>query len=189
MAVTLIPQGKRADDPTQAQNHGVECVGRVSFLFEHPLLDALADADKTNYGACKGGVYLTGFKLESVLVSTDQQIQNAKLIPMLNGDSMTLTNTHKAGILTIACTRSSAGIAGGDIIAVADFIRTQGDSYGGTLTVSWTRNGKPKKIKFLKVCVVQCPPFKYAGNDLPDMDVKLSYATYDDGDYPVIKSA
>ena len=189
MAVKLIPQGKRADDPTKEQNHGVECVGRISFLFKHPLLDALADADAKNYASLKGGVYLTGFKLESVLISTDQQIQNAKLIPMLNGDSMTLTNTHKAGILTIACTRTSAGIKGGDIIAVADFIRTQGDSYGGSLEVSWTRNGQDKKITFKKVCVVQCPPFKYAGNDLPDMDVKLSYATYDDGDYPTIASS
>lgn len=187
MAVILIPQGKRADDPTQEKNHGVECVGRISFLFKHPLLDALADANEA-YKAVKGGVYLTGFKLESVLVSTDQQIQNAKLIPMLNGDSMTLTNTHKAGVLTIACTRTSAGIKGGDIIAVADFIRTQGDSYGGSLEVSWTRNGQDKKIEFKKVCIVQCPPFKYAGNDLPDMDVKLSYADYDDGDYPTITS-
>ena len=187
MAVTLIPQGKRADNKDLDKNHGVECVGRVSFLYKHPLLDALADANEA-YKAVKGGVYLTGFKLESVLVSTDQQIQNAKLIPMLNGDSMTLTNTHKAGILTIACTRTSAGITGGDLIAVCDFIRSQGDSYGGELIVSWTRNGEDKSNEIQKVCVVQCPPFKYAGNDMPDMDVKLSYADYDDSDYPTITS-
>ena len=189
MAVTLIPQGKRADNKDLDKNHGVECVGRVSFLLKHPLLEALADANKADYGDAKGGVYLTGFKLESVLVSTDQQIQNAKLIPMLNGDSMTLTNTHKAGILSIACTRTSAGIVGGDLIAVCDFIRSQGDSYGGELIVSWPRNGKDKSITFKKVCVVQCPPFKYAGNDMPDMDVKLSYADYEDSDYPKITSA
>lgn len=187
MAVTLIPQGKRADNKDLDKNHGVECVGRISFLFKHPLLDALADANK-KYEAVRGGVYLTGFKLESVLISTEQQTQNAKLIPMLNGDSMTLTNTHKAGILGIACTRTSAGIVGGDLVAVCDFIRTQGDSYGGELIISWTRNGVDKSITFEKVCVVQCPPFKYAGNDLPDMDVKLSYADYNDGDYPAIVS-
>lgn len=188
MAVTLINDGYRTDDSDVEAVHGVECVGRVSFLFKHPILEALAKAKSADYGSLASGVYLTGFKLESVLLSSDQQIQNAKLIPLLNGDTMTLTNSHKAGILTIACTRTAAGITGGDLIAVADFIRSQGDSYGGTLEVSWTRNGKDKKLTFKKVCVAQCPPLRYAGNDLPDMDVKLTYATYNDSDYPVWQS-
>jgi hypothetical protein len=97
---------------------------------------------------------------------------------------MTLTNSHKAGVMSIACTRTAAGINGGDLIAVADFIRSQGDSSGGTLTVSWTRNNEEKRLVFKAVCVQQCPPLKYAGNDLPDMDVKLTYASYSDSDYP-----
>lgn len=184
MAVKLINDGNRTDGSGQAAVHGVECVGRVSFLFKHPILEALATANAAKYDSLKNGVYLTGFKLESVLLSSDQQIQNAKLIPLLNGDTMTLTNSHKAGILTIACTRTAAGITGGDLLAVADFIRSQGDSDGGTLEVSWTRNGNDKSITFKKVCVAQCPPLRYAGNDLPDMDVKLTYATYSDSDYP-----
>lgn len=184
MAVTLIQDGNRTDGSGVSAVHGVECVGRVSFLFKHPILEALAKANASEYASLENGVYLTGFKLESVLLSSDQQIQNAKLIPLLNGDTMTLTNSHKAGTLSIACTRTSAGITGGDLISVADFVRSQGDSDGGTLEVSWTRNGQDKKLTFKKVCVAQCPPIKYAGNDLPDMDVKLTYATYSDSDYP-----
>lgn len=164
--------------------HGVECVGRVSFLYKHPLLEALAEKDPTNYGSLKSGVYLTGFKLEEVFIRTQGMIKNAKLIPLLNGDTMTLTNTNKSGTLTIACTRTAAGITGGDLVSIADFIRSQGDSSGGSLQVSWTRNGKPKRLDFKTVCVEECPPLQLAGNDLPSYGVMLTYASYHDADYP-----
>lgn len=179
----LIEDNFRTDNSGQEAVHGVECVGRVSFFLEHPLLTALADANK-DYEALKNGVYLTGFKLEDVLIRTEGMLQNAKLIPLLNGDTMTLTNSNKSGILTIACTRTAAGIVGGDLVSICDFIRSQGDSSGGQLTVSWTRSGKAKSLKFKTVCVQDCPPLQYAGNDLPSYGVRLTYATYHDGDYP-----
>lgn len=179
----LIHDNYRTDNSGKEAVHGVECVGRVSFYYEHPLLSALATAN-TEYEAVKNGVYLTGFKLEDVLIRSEGMLQNAKLIPLLNGDTMTLTNSNKSGVLTIACTRTAAGIAGGDLVSIADFIRSQGDSSGGTLTVSWTRNGAAKSLKFKAVCVQDCPPIQYAGNDLPSYGVKLTYATYHDGDYP-----
>ena len=181
--IDLIPDGYRTDGSNQEAVHGVECVGRIKFLFKHPILEALA-AKKAEYAGLKGGVYLTGFKLEDVAIRTAGMLQNAKLIPMLNGDTMTLTNSNKSGVMTIACTRTAAGVLGGDLVAIADFVRSQGDSIGGTLTVSWSRNGEDKQIVFKKVCVQDCPPLEYAGNDLPDYGVKLTYATYNDKDYP-----
>ena len=180
----LIKDNYRTDGSGKEAVHGVECVGRISFLFTHPILKALAKANAAEYKDLTTGVYLTGFKLEDVLIRTEGMLQNAKLIPLLNGDTMTLTNSNKSGIMTIACTRTAAGIKGGDLISIADFIRTQGDSSGGELTVSWTRNGVDKSIIFKAVCVQDCPPLQYAGNDLPSYGVKLTYATYKDGDYP-----
>lgn len=182
--IELIQDGYRTDGSNQEAVHGVECVGRVSFLFKHPILDALAKKNAKDYSGLSGGVYLTGFKLEDVAIRTAGMMANAKLIPMLNGDTMTLTNSNKSGTLTIACTRTAAGIKGGDLVAIADFVRSQGDSSGGTLEVFWTRNGAAKKVTFKKVCVQDCPPLQYAGNDLPSYDVKLTYATYSDDDYP-----
>lgn len=190
----LIKYGDRADGGG-AENHGVQCVGRVSFLFTHPLLKTLRTAvsapdQLTQVGlnwnkiTANGSVYLTGFKLESTLLNAQPMIDNAKVIPMLNGDTMTLTNTNKSGTITFAATRSAAGIGGGDLIAVCDFIRSQGDSNGGELLVSWEMNGETKWIKFKKVCVQKCPPLMLAGNDLPDMSVVLTYATYEDKDDP-----
>lgn len=181
--IDLIPDGYRTDGSNTAQVHGVECVGRVSFLFKHPILEALAKKGG-QYSGLAGGVYLTGFKLEDVAINTSSMLANAKLIPMLNGDTMTLTNSNKSGTMTISCTRTAAGIAGGDLVSIADFIRSQGDSTGGTLEVSWTRNSEPKKITFQKVCIQDCPPIMYAGNDLPSYGVKLTYATFNDSDYP-----
>jgi hypothetical protein len=180
----LIQDNYRTDNSGKEAVHGVECVGRVSFYLEHPLLTALANANDADYGGVKNGVYLTGFKLEDVLIRSEGMLQNAKLIPLLNGDTMTLTNSNKSGILTIACTRTAAGISGGDLVSIGDFIRSQGDSSGGKLTVSWTRNGVPKKLVFKAICVQDCPPIQYAGNDLPSYGVKLTYATYHDDDYP-----
>lgn len=181
--IELIPDGYRTDGSDVEMVHGVECVGRIKFLFKHPILEALANKN-ADYAGLKGGVALTGFKLEEVAIDSEGLLDNAKLIPLLNGDTMTLTNSNKSGRINIACIRSSAGVLGGDLVAIADFIRSQGDSVGGTLEVTWTRNGEEKGITFKKVCVVRCPPLKYAGNDLPNMGVILSYATYNDKDYP-----
>lgn len=181
---TLIQDEYRTDGSGQPAIHGVECVGRVSFLFKHPLLSALATQNSSEYDGLQNGVYLTGFKLEDTLIRTDSMIQNAKLIPLLNGDTMTLTNSNKSGVMTIACTRTAAGVKGGDLVAIADFIRSQGDSSGGTLEVSWTRNNADKKITFKAVCVQDVTPMQYAGNDLPSYGIKLTYASYSDADYP-----
>lgn len=188
MAIVLHQDNERTDGSGQQQIHGVECVGNVSFLYEHSLLAQLADEDP-KYAGVKNGVYLTGFKLESTLLRTEGAIDNAKLIPLLNGDTMTLTNACKAGTMSLAATRTAAGIAGGDLIAICDFIRTQGDNTGGTLTITWFLNGRTRSLRFMNVTVKRCPPLLLAGNDLPDYDVQLTYATYHDNDYPITAAA
>jgi hypothetical protein len=186
MAVELKEDNKRMDSSELDAVHGVECVSRLSMLFKHPVLEALATANG-EYAGLKNGVYLTGFKLEDSVIRTEGAIQNAKLIPLLNGDTMTLVNSNKSGILTLACTRTAAGIKGGDIVDTMDFIRSQGDSSGGSLEISWQRNGQPKKLTFSTVCVMDCPPLQLDGNDLPSYGIKLTYATFHNDDYPTWK--
>ena len=130
-----------------------------------------------------GSVYLTGFKLESVLVSAEQQIDNSKVVPLVNGDSITLTNLCKAGTLSLTASRTAAGLAGGDAISVCDFVRSQGDD-GGTLEISWRMNGKDHKMIFSGVCVQRCPPLNMAGNDVPDYPISFTYSNYSDSDSP-----
>lgn len=187
----LIKEGMRADARTRETadkytNDGVECIGNVDIYLQHPLLYALA-AQNADIGKTivNGVVHLTGFKLESTFITADNLMDNAKIVPLLNGDTMTLVNTNCSGTVTIACTRTAAGIAGGDIIAVADFLRKQGDNYGGFLTVEWYLNGKKRKLVFSHAVVKRCQPIVLAGNDIPDHTVQFSYARMIDGDSPV----
>lgn len=139
-------------------------------------------------GDMAGAVYLTGFKLDSMIVSADQQIDNAKLVPLVNGDSITLTNLCKAGVISFTAARTAAGINGGDCVAIFDFVRSQGDD-GGILEISWRMNGKERKMIFSGVCVQRCPPLAMAGNDVADYGITLTYSSYTDSDSPAFNNA
>ena len=185
--------GRDAGDPLKQT---IQNVGNFSILYTAAALGSVAGliVNGVSYtGITKnadgsGSVYLTGFKLESILVSTEQQIDNSKLVPLVNGDSITITNLCKSGTLTFTASRTAAGLNGGDAVSVFDFVRSQGDD-GGTLEISWRMNGKDHKIIFSGVCVRRCPPLVMAGNDVPDYSITLTYSNYSDSDSPSWNSA
>ena len=187
-----IINGNSTDGRALAQT--IQNVGNFTVKYVSAALSSLAGQTKYS-GVSKaaigttaaGAVFLTGFKLESMIVSADQQIDNAKLVPLVNGDSITLTNLCKSGILSFNAARTAAGINGGDCVAVFDFVRSQGDD-GGYLEISWRMNGKDRKIIFSGVCVQRCPPLAIAGNDVADYNVTLTYASYSDSDSPAYNS-
>ena len=174
----------------------IQNVGNFSILYTSAALGSVAGLTVngvsykgiTRNSDKSGSVYLTGFKLESVMVSAEQQIDNSKVIPLVNGDSITITNLCKAGILTFTAARTAAGLAGGDAVSVFDFVRSQGDD-GGTLEISWRMNAKDHKIIFSGVCVQRCPPLNLAGNDVPEYPITLTYSNYSDSDSPSWNSA
>lgn len=174
----------------------IQNVGNFTVKYTASSLSSLAANDEYKKGvtaaaigtSAAGSVYLTGFKLESMIVSAEQQIDNAKLVPLVNGDSITLTNLCKAGVLSFNAARTAAGIVGGDCIAIFDFVRTQGDD-GGILEISWRMNGKNRKIIFSGVCVQRCPPLAIAGNDVADYNITLTYASYSDSDSPAFNAS
>ena len=135
-----------------------------------------------------GSIFLVGFKLESVIVSAAQQIDNAKVIPLVNGDSITLTNICKAGTLSFNASRTAGGLNDGDCVSVLDYVRSQGD-VGGRLELSWLMNGATHKMIFSGVCVKNIPPLTLAGNDVPDYNVQLTYSNYTDSDSPAFNIA
>lgn len=185
--------GKKAGDPLKQT---IQNVGNFSILYTAAALGSVAGltVNGVSYkGITKnsdnsGSVYLTGFKLESVIVSAEQQIDNSKVVPLVNGDSITLTNLCKSGILTFTASRTAAGLNGGDAVSVFDFVRSQGDD-GGTLEISWRMNSKDHKIIFSGVCVQRCPPLSLAGNDVSEYSITLTYSNYSDSDSPSWNSA
>ena len=114
----------------------VQTVGNFNAAFSHPLV--LAGA----------AVNLKGFKLEDVFIHTDQLMDNSKMIPLVDGGTVTITNSVLAGRLTINALRvsnpQSGGFSGqnftdlsGDFILIANFLQALGDYVGGTLTLTW----------------------------------------------------
>lgn len=166
----------------------VQAVGNFTVKYTSTVLGTLK-ANDSNYAAItvdnnnNGSIFLTGFKLESMIVSAEQQIDNAKVVPLVNGDSITLVNVCKAGVLSFNASRTAGGIQGGDCVAVFDYVRSQGD-VGGRLQISWVMNGKQHSVIFAGVCIKQCPPLALAGNDVPDYNVQLTYSNYTDSDSP-----
>ena len=177
--------GKKGDSYVGRQlKQTIQAVGNFTVKYTSSVLATLAENDSKYQGSItNGSIYLTGFKLESMIVSASQQIDNAKVVPLVNGDSITLVNICKAGTLAFNASRTASGIEGGDCVAVFDYVRSQGD-VGGRLEISWLMNGEQKKVIFSGVCIRQCPPLMLAGNDVPDYNVQLTYSNYTDSDSP-----
>ena len=192
---TIVQDGyspyKVSNQDATALKQTIQNIGNFSILYTSSALGSVAGktvngvsySGITSNSDGSGSVYLTGFKLESVMVSAEQQIDNAKVIPLVNGDSITITNLCKSGILTFAASRTAAGLKGGDAVSVFDFVRSQGDD-GGTLEIAWRMNGNDHKIIFSGVCVQRCPPLTLAGNDVPEYSITLTYSNYSDSDSP-----
>lgn len=177
--------GKKGDSYVGRQlKQTIQAVGNFTVKYTSSVLATLAENDSKYQGSItNGSIYLTGFKLESMIVSASQQIDNAKVVPLVNGDSITLVNICKAGTLAFNASRTASGIEGGDCVAVFDYVRSQGD-IGGRLEISWLMNGEQKKVIFSGICIKQCPPLMLAGNDVPDYNVQLTYSNYTDSDSP-----
>lgn len=162
----------------------IQAVGNFYAKYTSNVLKTLAlQGGYNGIDESTGSIYLTGFKLESVIVSAAQQIDNAKVVPLVNGDSITLTNICKAGTLSFNASRTAGTLNDGDCVSVFDYVRSQGD-IGGSLELGWMMNGSRHRMIFSGVCVKNVPPLTLAGNDVPDYNVQLTYSNYTDSDSP-----
>lgn len=138
----------------------------VSVTITHPLLNA--------------GLALTlsGFKLEGTFVNSEQLLDNSKIIALLNGDTLSITNSNTSGSLTFSCTRAQGTIAKGDTVRVATSLVAQGDAQGGIIKIAYIINGQTFYVEFNGCTVKRVPPMILAGNDLPDYSVVFNYGSY-----------
>lgn len=153
-----------------AGTNAVQTVGNFVATFSHPsVLDGAQ-------------ITLKGFKLEDTFISTAQAIDNSKLIPLVDGGTVTITNPIRAGKLTINALRITNALtpASGDMVLIASALQEAGvaDSAGGTIKFSFGFNGVQETITFNTVTLVSCPPITLAGNDLPVYPVVWNYASF-----------
>ena len=167
-----------ADNPSFiVQNAGA---ATITYSYPSKLVGPNVN-NAANELAAGTSVALTGFKLNSNYLDTQQALDNSFIIPLLNGGSIQITNDNTCGSITITAIRTDVKLSSGDIVAIASAQRavSGGDSTGATITVSFSFNGIKYSVKFNKCTVAQCKPLTLAGNDAPDYQVRFNYASWE----------
>lgn len=143
--------------------NSIRAVGNSTYTLTHSLVN--------------GGnpVNLTGIRLDVEYLVARQQIDSSKVVLMIDGSAVTITNTALAGMLTITCTDTGLDIADGNIIAIIKSLLQSGDSVGGQIRVATTTNGVVQAITLLGVTFKIGDIIRLAGNDVPNYPVEWNY--------------
>jgi hypothetical protein len=144
----------------------LQSVGDFSLVLTHPLVN--------------GGttISLIGFKVQGDVVDTDQEMDNAKVVPLIGQIVAIITNTIRAGTLRFSAVRTSGSAALGDIVAISQLLQTIGDNIGGTLRASWSQNGAIQAVTMTTCTVKRCKPLHIQGNDIAEYDVQWVYGDW-----------
>ena len=142
-------------------DHTIVAAGQFSATLIHPLWN--------------GGTPTTinGFRLEGQMVQAQQAMDSSKIIPLANGDTITITNNNGAGTLTFNLVKTGSA---GDMVKIANYLKKAGDSVGGTIRITQEINGKTEGVTFTACTVKTCPPLNIQGNDAADYQVVWNYA-------------
>jgi hypothetical protein len=121
---------------------------------------------------------LAGFKLEGDIINAEQILDNSKVVPLIGGVAVVITNRVIAGTIRLTCVRTTGDPLQGDIISICHILQALGDNVGGILRAAWGQNGVTKQVSFTGVTVKRCPPLRIQGNDVAPYDVELSYTAF-----------
>lgn len=157
----------------------VQNAGAATITYSYPKeLTGPQVNGQENKLAANSSTPLTGFKLNSNYMDTQQAMDNSYIIPLLNGGSIQITNDNTCGSLTITAIRTDVMLTSGDVVAIASAQRAVpgGDSIGATITVSFNFNNISYHVAFYNCTVAQCKPLTLAGNDAPDYQVRFNFS-------------
>ena len=144
-------------------NHTIIAAGQFTITLIHPLWNA---GTPTTIG---------GFKLEGQMVQDQQLMDNSKIISLANGATITITNNNRAGTLTFNVTATSGA---DDMVKIAKFLKTIGDSVGGVIRITQEINGVTDGDTYTACTVKSCPNRIIQGNDAADYQVVWNYGEY-----------
>lgn len=165
-----------ADITNSEPSYIVQNAGAATISYSYP--NKLTGSGKENELTAATSVALTGFKLNSNYLDTQQAMDNSFIIPLLNGGSIQITNSNTCGSINITAIRTSTKLSSGDIVAIASAQRAVegGDSIGADITISFSFNNTTYTVQFFNCTVAQCKPITLAGNDAPDYQVRFNYS-------------
>ena len=143
----------------------VQSVGSFTATYANSALSLLGGAT----------IAMKGFKLEDTFVTSDQELDNAKNVPLVDGGVITLVNSQKAGRITINALHFSDDPLQGDITALGLALQDAALSVGGVIRFTSEFNGVVSAITFFNVTLARVPPIMIAGNDIPTYPVVFAY--------------
>lgn len=144
-------------------NHSVIAAGQFTVTLTHPLWN---DGTPTTIG---------GFKLEGQMVIDQQLLDSSKIIALANGNTITITNNNSSGTLTFNVTAAGAK---GDMVKISKYLKSVGDSVGGTIRITQEIDGATNGDTYYSCTVKSCPNRIIQGNDAPDYQVVWNYGEY-----------
>lgn len=140
--------------------HSVIAAGQFTVTLIHPLWN---DGAPTT---------ISGFKLEGQMVQAQQTMDNAKVVALSNGNTITITNNNRSGTITFSVTPTGEE---NDMVKIAQYLQEAGDAIGGTIRITQEINGAIQGDTFTPCAVKSCPPRIIQGNDAPDYQVAWTY--------------
>ena len=163
---------------TDTATYIVQNAGAATITYKYPKI--LTGVGTDNATTADQTITLTGFKLSSNYVDTQQALDNSVIVPLLNGGSIQITNNNTCGSLSFVAIRTGNKLSKGDIVAIATAQRNiaGGDSVGATITIAFSFNNENYSISFEHCTVAECKPLTLAGNDAPDYRVRFNYGKW-----------
>ncbi len=156
----------------QPRSH-FQTAGGTIMKFRHPFLagqlsGSLGHLDEIDISA--------SVKLDSEFFKATPNQDSAKQEVLVDGTTVTITNTMLNGTISLQLIRTSGIVARGDAIACFQLIKATGDNVGGTLTVTEFIDGKAITTLYYGVAVKNVDDKILQGLSVPVYPAQLLYA-------------
>jgi hypothetical protein len=150
-----------------------QTAGGTIMKFRHPFLagqlsGTLGNLDEIDISS--------SVKLDSEFFKATPNQDSAKQEVLVDGTTVTITNTMLNGTITLQLIRTSGIVARGDAIACFQLIKATGDNVGGTLTVTEFIDGKAITTLYYGVAVKNVDDKILQGLSVPVYPAQLLYA-------------
>jgi len=146
-----------------AGRNTVQSVGNSTYTLTHALI---------NSGQA---VNIQGIKLDTQYLKARQMVDNSKVVLLVAGNAITLTNTARAGRFTLTVVDNGDTAENGNLVAIARQLQQLGDSVGGQLRVATLINGVTNAITLTGITLAVFDLILLAGNDVPEYPVEFNY--------------
>lgn len=160
-----------------AKIHTTIPVGQFSCIATNPLFAQLVNGTAS--------ISVNKFRLDETMVESTQLLDNAFIVVLVDGSTITLTNNVKAGTLKFACVKHSNDPMQGDMVAMANYLLDTGATGGTNFSISFpfNVNGTIETItmNYSNCNVKTVKQLNLPGNNVATYEVEWTFADVQQG--------